>query len=1166
MSDLSKDVSSTDKPPVVLAAVSILGILSVIGVSYMAGSSVDLVWAYEVPSVHEFTPSVSYDNILFNSHIVEIDPDLFRSYNLHRYVVHGGIVVLPDPLPARLHATGNLIMRDIPITFDSAPAAQIDIDTGFDVARNMYNATGDGVVVAVVDSGVDFSNPDLMHAVARDEFNRPIMLDPDGAGLVLTNATFYASVSDGRIYNTDAHPNHTSNVYVNKDGVFLNGFQGGKGTMISVYNSFFPRVGSEPVFDAIIDDDYKIGNSATDFIVSQSGVYHLGVALLADAGNPIRIQLVPILVVDSTTPGIYDTIIPDMSSSWGDFYSYELPDGVSPVLDFDFTDETPILLGNGNEMFIYDSDKDGTADYSAGMAGAHVLDVYGVISNTTLPEGYVAGAINATLLEPLDPSGDYLGVMFDIFGHGTAVSSMIASQGERTYDIYNNSGSYTISGVAPDARILPISGLWVGNIEYGWLWAAGMDNDGDGWHYTGKPRADIITNSWGIPIFRIADQAHGFDWVSGLANVLATPSSIHSAYPGTVMITSSGNYGHGYGTAPSPASAPYLISVGATSNSGYVNIPSLQGVARFGNDTAHFGHLVDFSSRGPNIWGESRPDVMAMGAYGFALKSVTRDVSILPEDPYTTFGGTSASAPLVAGSSALVIELLRENNMQYDPFVIKNILMSTADDTGNDAFVQGAGRLDAGAAASLASGDAGLMIYNDASYLNTRNILSQAPLNTTFLGLSDVKLPGKPYPMTSWYAGHLDVGERSSTTYTLYNPTDKPIRVQIDAVQTAMVQESSLSSTTIPFQQDPVMNATDVYAPNYIPLSDVRTTDTLREFFAPNPIPDSTMLAVNVEFGFDQFVNGTAEAFGDDFSIASLYIYDWIDADMDNDITAGELAMVGRAGAWGTGQEQRISYPQEVFDGTPVVGIYPVPLRFSYWTGEVVANATGLDYTVHARYYDRVSWPAVWLDSNAVTVPPDSSVDVGATVTIPSAYGNGAHQGFLRFSYDDHDILAPISFAVTGSEGVSKTDGIIHSPGHVRGAFDWASYYVAGDWNLRYVQMPEEAKSGVVEVSWLHNNTNVGIFVVDPTGEVIASNMDPGVFGTFAGWPSSDWLGSQGFGGGAFYPVKHWNQTGAILHFPSEESGLYTIILHATTYDGKASSEDIQVSIQQVLE
>ena len=48
--------------------------------------------------------------------------------------------------------------------------------------------------VAIMDTGVDFSNPDIQHSLARDEINHPIMLDPDGQGIILTNATFFAYV------------------------------------------------------------------------------------------------------------------------------------------------------------------------------------------------------------------------------------------------------------------------------------------------------------------------------------------------------------------------------------------------------------------------------------------------------------------------------------------------------------------------------------------------------------------------------------------------------------------------------------------------------------------------------------------------------------------------------------------------------------------------------------------------------------------------------------------------------------------------------------------------------------------------------------------------------------------------------------------------------------
>ena len=53
---------------------------------------------------------------------------------------------------------------------------------------------------------------------------------------------------------------------------------------------------------------------------------------------------------------------------------------------------------------------------------------------------------------------------------------------------------YSIIGVAPDAKILPVKALWFGDTVYGWLWAAGFTNNEDSWEFSGKPKADIISN------------------------------------------------------------------------------------------------------------------------------------------------------------------------------------------------------------------------------------------------------------------------------------------------------------------------------------------------------------------------------------------------------------------------------------------------------------------------------------------------------------------------------------------------------------------------------------------------------------------------------------------------------------------------------------------------
>ena len=1115
----------------------------------------------------------------YTSGIILFDPTLLQSYNLERYIIDGQVVVLEESVIPRLLSSGHSVMKDLPLSYygGTGEAGQIGAATGATVAHSVYDATGKGVTIAVADTGVDFSNPDMQHAVARDQNNHPVMLDPDGQGLVLTNATFYASIErDGTIRNTGTVPEgFTSKVYVNEDGVYLDIVQDGSGTIIQVYNSLFPAIGPSPVLNGTLSRDMKIGHSSHDYIRSQSGVYHLGAAFLGTPfGDGPLVQVVPILVVDANQPGVYDTIIPDMSTSWEDYTRFDLPGGAQPDYDFDFTDETPIILGSGNELLVYDADGDGRLDYSAGMVGARVLDIYGALSEADHLEGHALGAANVALLEPLDAGGDYLGVMIDMRGHGTAVAGVIASKGAESYDIYNGSARYTIPGVAPDAAILPMKVLWYGGIEYAWLWAAGMDNDGNGWEYSGRPRAEIITNSWGVHHFPVLETVPGYDDRALLANALATPGSIHDNYPGVVMVASSGNSGHGYGSVATPGAASLAISVGASTNSAYVGTPAFLGHPRFGNSSIHYGHVVDFSSRGPGMIGDTRPDLVSVGAYAFAPASVTRHTKEPQGEPYSFFGGTSMAAPLVAGAGAIVTEQMLRNDILYNPFEIKKILMSTAGDMGNDPMVQGAGMVDAAAAAAYMEGKEGIFaVSNDASYLTLRGVTGPAlsSLNLTELGLDRLAMPPKPHPMTSWFAGHLEPGQRSSAIFTISNPTDQPLQVQIDPETVSLVESGHTERTTIPRQQDPVMNEDNRYAPNYIMLSDVRSPDTLPEIFAPYDIPESSLLVLNVNFDFERFLNQTAEFYADDLSISSLYLYDWHDADGDGEVTAGELAMVSRAGTWGTVQEMRVSDPNDIFTGVPVVGVYPVPIRASYWLGITDNNSTAMDYTLTASYYDREPWQVVWLESRDIVVPPNSESQVRATITVPADHQSGIYQGFLTFKGQDHTVNAPVSFAVVRPASADtvlasggEPPGTLYAPGAVRGSFDMASSYMSGEWRHHYVEVPEGADSGILEISWQSNSTNMGVFVVDPKGAIVQTNMNPGVFGQFAGWPSVDWLGygPLGDGAGGFYPVKNWNDTTTLIQFPTEEPGTYSILSHTTLFGGESITEPITVKVR----
>ena len=1156
---------------------------------------------------NSFDDEIFFDNsknkIISDSKIIDIDSNFFLENNFKRYLIFGpnsfqenflknnsmytvqsdhgffSVSILSESTASNLISQGYYVIEDSKLDFHQSEQIISDVSkigdiTGSTITKQKYNSTGNDIVIAIVDTGVDFSNPDIQHSLARDKFNHPIMLDPDGQGIILTNATFAANISKYDTIRNFTKPileNVTSSVYHSRDGVFLDISQKGKDTTIQVYNSLFPQFGSSAIFNGTLSNDMKIGNNARDFIKSQSGIYHLGV--MYQGGLFGKIQVVPVLVVDSISSGVYDTVIPDLSTSWEDYTRDNLNSTKLLDYDFDFTDEIPIMLGSGNEFLVFDYDDDGKNDYSAGTIGANVLDVYGVIKNNSTKIDDSLNAINGTLLPPIDPDGNFFGVMTDFMGHGTSSAASIVSQGHETYNIYNNTKKYSIIGVAPDAKILPVKALWFGDTVYGWLWLSGFTNNDNNWQFSGKPQADIISNSWGISNFPNSKYAPGMDVLSLILSVLSTPNSLHDDYPGVTIISSAGNSGHGYGTIGLPNASPFGISVGATTNNVFVGYGPFKDQPRFGNNTIHHDHIVDFSSRGPSLIGDPKPDLVSIGAHAFVPSNILKDSKDSKDESFSLFGGTSMAAPLVSGSAAILMQEMKKQHQDYDSFTIKNILMSTATDLQNDPFTQGSGLANIESALDYVNGNNGVFIvHNNASYENIKKILEPSiiNINSTKIGLEKFQFSSKSFPMTSWFAGHLFPGERTTTTFTIENPTNKTITINLESKNISLIKNSFLDGKTNPQQKDSILNKTGVYAPNYVKLSDIENKEKLANFFDnQNPIPnDSSLMILNLNFPFTQFMNSTADIYADDLKISSLYLYDWIDKNNNTEITYDELSMVNRAGSWGTVQELRISEPKEKFDGEPLVGVYPVPSRYSYWLGDTNQNSTSMDYTLSASYYKNDKWSVLWPDSKIIEVPPNNSTTVDVTLIIPDNYQTGVYQGFLNFESNEHSVNAPVSFVVKESVidqdsiifvNGTLTNDVLYGNGFTKGAFDMSNRYMAGDWRQYYFDIQNDLiDTAIIELSWTSDDTNFGVFVMDPSGKIIQTNVPSGVFGHFLGWPSLDWLGNSLFSqGGGFYPVKNKSDTSTVLNVPINQTGTYSLLTHSTLFGENSTTEPI---------
>jgi serine protease AprX len=278
---------------------------------------------------------------------------------------------------------------------------------------------------------------------------------------------------------------------------------------------------------------------------------------------------------------------------------------------------------------------------------------------------------------------------YDDNGHGSHVAGIIAGNG---YDSMAGNGSTatgTKIGIAPDANIIALKVLnaqgtgTISNIIAALNWVA----------------LNATTYNIKVVNMSIGAGVHESYWTDPLT--LATKKVTDK---GITVVAAAGNLGKNaqgqlqYGAITAPANAPWVLTVGASSTNGTLTRS---------DDT-----MAAYSSSGPTfIDFEAKPDLVAPGSgtvslavpgstfYAQKAQFLLDGKLNLGSKPYLTLSGTSMSAPVVAGTVALMLQA----NPNLTPNLVKALLQYTAQVyPGYSPLRQGAGFLNSLGAVRLA--------------------------------------------------------------------------------------------------------------------------------------------------------------------------------------------------------------------------------------------------------------------------------------------------------------------------------------------------------------------------------------------------------------------------------------------------------------------------------
>ena len=837
---------------------------------------------------------------------------------------------------------------------------------------------------------------------------------------------------------------------------------------------------------------------------SKSGIYHYGshpdkslasnAAILSGAfgdGTAVAGERAAIVVVDPHTAGVYDTVYVDLD------YDFVFEESEIAELNRDFRYE---------ETACGDVNADGLNDVSGGLVyfisdgetPVPTLDWFWGIPGSAYGNGNL---VAFHVMDYLEGGGDHgMGCTSVAVGQGVVRGSLFV--GPNGPPVANGQG--LVVGPGKDVESTQNGNFYISPfIEDGFIFAA--------LGYDGLPGTEddvqILSASWGSSDI----DNDGFDSDSRLLDDVN-----RSFGPHLTLLISTGNGAPGYGTVapPSPSTG---IGVGASTLYGTLGL--FESIAT--EDQILGGDVMTWSNRGPGVRNISGVDIVATGAFGtgsVALNQVL-DGSIATAN----FGGTSMAAPVAAGNLALIYDAFVDRHGRWPTFTeAKQILMSSATNTNHDVWSQGAGLVNADAGTDVASGTQGVYV------------------SPSEWSVGDYR--GTEYEA---FAHIISPGGRDQQTFTLTNPSRRPVRVRIKAVTLRQIGDKVYSFKSIDQAQEHGSFTTPDYA--------IRID---------GDIPKRTDL-VEVRVGNPHAQFDPDENLGEPFSNWRIHLQNWTDLDgddqfwedLDNDgkidvgeMDANEHIRFNYTSNTSPNHQVRMSNPHDRKED----GIL-LTLRHR----DRIAQVPQTDLQIEASFWRNRRWS--WVRTpRSVRVPAGGTATFNANIRVPRSTPYGMYEGAIIASYGDQEVVIPVTVSVAASGANFAFGGSnrqsqrwIYDNGAVFGYTDYNWRAESGDWRFFYFDVPaSEGTSGtapyvVVRNQWSAPGTDIDTIVLGPD---VDDATPTSIYGPYT-------LSPVGGSANTYIGSGRWNfqtSSGGPLELVSvrAQPGLHALLLHHVRVDG----------------